>query len=60
MERAIGRHSNITLFVGMQTTGATYEAGTACPSGAPEFIFGVRVARSLVLNIVFVFFSCPL
>ena len=41
--------------------GATSGAGTACPSGAPEFtpVFsGVRVARSLVLCVYFVV-VCP-
>jgi hypothetical protein len=38
------------------TTGVTSGAGTAYPSGAPEFtpVFsGIRVARSLVLCVVF-------
>ena len=38
------------------TTGATSEAGTAYPSGAPEFIpvfSDARVARSLVFCVVF-------
>jgi hypothetical protein len=38
------------------TTGATFGAGTAYPSGVPEFIpcfCGVRVARSLVFCVMF-------
>jgi len=38
------------------TTGATCGAGTAYPSGAPEFTHGfsvVRVARSLVFCVMF-------
>ena len=41
----------------INTTGATSGAGTACPSGAPEFTLGfsgVRVTRSLVLCVCFV------
>jgi hypothetical protein len=51
------------------TTGATCGAGTAYPSGAPEFttcFSGVRVARSLAFSVVFcrslfvLFFFWPL
>jgi hypothetical protein len=41
----------------ISTTGGTSGAGTAHPSGAPEFtqaISGVRVTRSLVLYVCFV------
>ena len=41
----------------INTTGATSGAGTAYPSGTPEFtpvLCGVRVARSLVLCVCFV------
>jgi hypothetical protein len=41
----------------INTTGATSGAGTAYPSGAPEFtpcFSGVRVTRSLVLYVCFV------
>ena len=34
------------------TTGATNGAGTAYPSGAPEFTHGLRVTRSLVLCVM--------
>jgi hypothetical protein len=37
-------------------TGVTCGAGTACPSGAPEFtagFSGIRVTRSLILCVMF-------
>ena len=52
--------SSFTTYQGVcnksNTTGATSGAGTACPSGAPEFnpdFSGVRVARSLTFCIAF-------
>ena len=49
----------------INTMGATSGAGTAYPSGAPEFnpsFSGVRVTRSLVLSVCFIdrcLFLCP-
>ena len=50
----VNMYSVIVLF---NTSGATSGAGTAYPSGAPEFtpdFFGVHVALSLVLCVCFV------
>jgi len=45
-----------------KTTGATYGAGIAYPSGAPEFnpVFGVRVARCLAFCVIVLSVICPL